>query len=240
MNQSTTVGFYTDLMLTTWASNAHSWAASKYKWPMTEGRYSTTSTSMSTNEDGWTTLEYPEGFRSDSIRLLTIGGQAFQKKNFYKFQQFLEANPGDTTKMYTDFARRVYINPNASSLTGTVTAWGQINVAPLGSDAGIQDPAATTIFSAAQDLGNEAIVEKMMSYALQREKSPTSFYRGHYVSPSSFHEQIADGILDQIWKSIQEEQSMYLDTLNEGMWKRFDVLRGGFKEDIFKRDQWFS
>ena len=237
MNQSTTVGFYTDLILTTWASNAHSWAAARYKWPMTEGRYSTTSASLGTSEDGYTTLQYPDGFRSDSVRLLTIGGKHYFKKNFYKFQSFLEDNTGDSSKIFSDFNRTILINPGASDLSGTVVAWGQINPAPLASDAGIQDPSATTIFTDAENDGNEAIVHKMMSYALMREKSPTSIVRGKMVSGAAFNESIAEGILASIWQRIQDEGFGYQDTLNEGMYKRFDVLRGGFKEDIFRRDQ---
>lgn len=238
MNQSTTAGFYTDEILTTWATNAHQWAASRYKWPMTEGRYSTTAASLGTNEDGFTTLEYPDGFRADSIRLLTIGGKRFYKKNFYKFQQFLEDNTADTSDIYTDFARRVYINPRAADLSGTVVAWGQVNVAQLATDtvgsvSGTigQDPTATTIFTDIENDANEAIVEKMIEYAKAREKA----------TPQDiiFHGQKAERILDGIWKRIQDEQFGYQDTLNEGMWKRFDILRGGFKEDTFKRDQWF-
>lgn len=246
MNQSTTTAFYTDQILTTWASNAYSWAAAKYKWPMTEGRYSTTSASMSTNEDGYTALQYPEGFRSDSVRLLTVGGKHFFKKNFYKFQSFIEDNPGDTTDMYTDRTRTIYINPTAKDLSGTVVLWGQINPAALGTDtvAGVSgsigpDPLSTTIFTDVENDGNEAIVEKMISYALTREKSPTSIIRGKMVSASAFHASIAEGILDKIWARVAEEQFAYQDTLDEGWMKRFDVLRGGFKEDIFRRDQWF-
>lgn len=240
MNQSTTVGFYTDLILTTWATNAHSWAAARYKWPMTEGRYSTTSASLGTSEDGYTTLAYPEGFRSDSIRLLTIGGKRFYKKNFYKFQSFLEDNASDSSRIYTDYLRTVLINPGADSLSGTVTAWGQFNPAPLASDNGIQDPSAITIFTDVENDGNEAIVLKMMSLAMQREKSPTSVIKGKMVSASAFNESQAEAILDAIWKRVQDEQFNYQDTNNEGMFKRFDVTRGGFKEDLFRRDQWGS
>lgn len=242
MNQSTTTGFYTDTILTTWASNAQAWAAAQYKWPFTEGRYSTLSTSLGSNEDGYTTLEYPEGFQSDSIRRLSIGGKRFYKKNFYKFAEFIEDNPQDTTNIYTDFARRVYINPQAASLSGTVTAWGQINITSLNTDTSgtgviVQDPTALTIFSDVANEGNEALVEKMISYAFVREKAPVSVIRGKQVSASGFHESIAEGILEGIWKRISEEQFGYQDTQNEGWMKRFDVLRGGFKEDLFKRDQ---
>lgn len=238
MNQSTTSAFYTDTILTTWASNGQSWAAAQYKWPFTEARYSTTSASLGTNEDGYTTLQYPEGFQPDSIRLLTIGGKKFLKKNFYKFRDFIEDNPQDTSNIFTDYARTVYINPGAASLSGTVTAWGQMNIAPLASDNNVQDPSALTIFSDVANEGNEAIVEKMMSYALTREKSPVSIVRGKQVSAAAFHASMAENILAGIWKRVSEEGFGYQDTLNEGMYKRFDVLRGGFKEDIFRRDQW--
>ena len=238
MNQSTTVGFYTDRILTDWCSNANQWAAAQAKWPFTEGRYSTTSTSSVVNEDGWTTLQYPEGFRTDSIRLLTVGGKRFDKKNFYKFQQFFQDNTSDTSQHYTDFNRTIYINPNARDFAGTVVMWGQINVGQLASDNGIQDPTATTIFTDIENDGNDALVYKMISWALEREKSPTSIIRGKMVSAAAFNAQRADEILQAIWARVAGEQFEYQDTQTDGMWKRFDVTRGGFKEDIFRRDQW--
>lgn len=243
LNQSTTSGFYSDQILYSWINAANGWAGKYKKWPFTEARYSTTFASLGSTEDGYTVLEYPEGFRSDSIRLLTIGGKRFDKKNFYKFQQFLEDNSGDSGKLFTDYARRVLINPNAAGLSGTVVAWGQINIAPLGYDtlaSGVGDPAQSLLFTSIEDDANEAIVEKVLAWAYQRERSPVSLVRGKMVSASMLHDQNANNILDKVYASIQEEQAMYQDTQNEGMYKRFDVLKGGFKEDIFKRDQWFS
>ncbi len=241
MNQSTTVAFYTEQIIKDFFDNAHQWAASQAKWPFTEGRYSTTTASAVTNEDGWTTLQYPEGFKNDSVRLLTVGGKRFDKRNFYKFQQFFQDNTADTSKQFTDFGRTIYINPNASDFSGTVTMWGTYNVAASNYDtaaSGVGDPNGTTIFTDVANEGNEAIVAKMMSYALQREKSPVTLVRGKMASASAFEAQKAEEILQAIWKDIAEEQYNYQDTQNEGMWKRFDVTRGGFKEDIFRRDQW--
>lgn len=241
MNQSTTVAFYTEQIIKDWYDDAHFWAASQYKWPFTEGRYSTTSTSSTTNEDGWTALQYPEGFRTDSVRLMTVGGKRFDKKNFYKWQQFIQDNSSDTSKIFSDFNRTLYVNPNASDFSGTVTMWGQINVPEVGYDTsstGVGDPSANTIFTDIENDGNEAIVEKMMSYAFIREKSPIAFSGGNAVGPASAHEQNAKNILKTIWERVADEQFAYQDTQNEGMFKRFDVTRGGFKEDIFRRDQW--
>lgn len=241
MNQSTTTGFYTEQMIFTWFNNAHAWSAAYKKWPMTEGRYSTTTASAYTNEDGYTCLVYPEGFRSDSIRMLTVAGKHFLKKNFYKWQDFIENNSSDTSVIYSDYGRILYFNPNAAGFSGTIAIWGQYNVPLSGYDtaaSGVGDPSATTIFTYAEEDGNQAIVREMMSYALEREKSPTSIVRGKMVSASAFQHQMAAEILDAVATRIAAEQYAYQDTQNEGMWKRFDVTRGGFKEDIFRRDQW--
>lgn len=241
MNQSTTVAFYTEQIIKDWYDQAHVWAAAQYKWPFNEGRYSTTAASAATNEDGWTTLQYPEGFKPDSVRLMTVGGKRFDKKNFYKWQRFIEDNPNDTSKIYSDFGRTLYVNPRASDFSGTVTMWGQFNIPESGYDtssSGIGDPSNTTIFTDIADEGNEAIVEKMLSYAFTREKTPVSGAGSNAVSISSSHEALAQNILQSIWEGITNEQYNYQDTQNEGMWKRFDITRGGFKEDVFRRDQW--
>lgn len=231
---ATTSAFYTDAILDEWINNAHKWAAGYKKWPMTEGRVSTTVASTSSNEDGWTVLEYPEGYKSDSIRLLTVGGKKFLKKNFYKFQEFIQDNSSDTSKIFTDYGRRIYINPNASEFSGTITVYGQF----LPADLDRTDPTQGTIFSGFNDEGNVAIVEEVMSYAAARERQPVGIVRGKVSGLAPFHHNNAMDILNQISESIKEEQFGYQDTLNEGMWKRFDVTRGGFKEDTFRRDQW--
>lgn len=224
-NRTTTDGFITDSTAQGWLKEAHKWACGYHKWPFTEGRVSTTFASV-TNEDGWSTLSYPEGWRSDSVRLLTIGGKHFDKKNFYKFQSFLEDNTGDSSKIYTDRERQIYINPSASSLSGTAVLWGQYQ--PV---LDVTDLTSNTIFSLYEEDANEALVEKMTAYLKRRE---------HQAFESQVNEQTAQAHLDALWSRVQSEQYAYTDTLNEGMWKRFDVLKGGFKEDIFKRDQWFS
>lgn len=223
-NRTTTDGFITDSTLQGWTKDAHNWASSYCKWPFTEGRFSTTAASTSTSTDGYTQLSYPEGFKADSIRLMTVDGKRYQKKNFYKFQQFIEDNPADTSKIYTDYGRQIYINPNAGDFSGTIVAWAQYT--PI---LDVTDLTATTVFSGYDSEANEAIVEKMTSYLKRRE---------HLVDEAELHDQRATAKLEEVKKRINEEQYNYQDTQNEGMFKRFDVLRGGFKEDIFRKDQW--
>lgn len=223
-NRTTTDGFITDSTLQGWVKDAHTWAAAQKKWPMTEGKSSTSSSSTVASAEGYTSLSYPENWKSDSVRLLTVGGKRFYKKNFYKFQSFMEDNSSDTSKIYTDFGRQLLINPNASDFSGTIVLWGQ-----FGPILDVTDFTSLTIFSNADEQGNEAIVEKASEYLKRRE---------HLEYEAQVHGQTALALLEQVSQKIGEEQFNYQDTLNEGWMKRFDVLRGGFKEDIFRRDQW--
>lgn len=222
-NRTTTDAFITDATIQGWVKDAHTWAAGYKKWPMTEGKYSTTSASAVISPEGYTQISYPEGVKADSIRLLTVGGKRFEKKNFYKFQSFVEDNPNDTTKLYTDYARQILINPMAGEFSGSVVIWAQYS--PI---LDVTDLTSTTIFSDYDEEGNEAIVEKASSYLKRRE---------HLPDEAELHDQRAAAKLDALSGNITEEQFGYQDTRNEGMWKRFDVTRGGFREDLFQRDQ---
>lgn len=204
--------------LDTYVDRSHRFASGYYKWPFTEGRVSTTFASLVTNEDGYLRGEYPEGWKSDSIRLLHIGGKQVDKKEFYQFTKFLEDNSSATDRIFSDFARQYYINPNID-LSGTVTVWGQYVPAPLADE--------DTVFTG-EDEGNEAIVEMGMSYVYKRLGKSQE---------ARLHEQTSRGILEEVWKRIQAEQFAYQVPDNEGMFKRIDVIDGGLTDDIFKRDQ---
>lgn len=230
-NRTTTDAFVTDSMLQSWLKTAHMFVTSYHKWPATEGRASTTFASYVLNEDGYLQGTYPEGWKSDSIRALTIGGKKVTKTNFYKFQKFLEDNPNDTTRMFTDRARVIYVNPNID-LSGTVTAWGQYT--PI---LDVTDSNSTTVFSDADEEGNEAIVFAMTSYLFAREAQGVSVNKGSIASASVAALKRATDVLDLVWARVKDEQYGYNAVQDDGMFKRFDVLRGGFKEDLFKRDQ---
>lgn len=223
-NRTTTDGFITDTTIQGWLKDAHVWASAYKKWPMTEGKYSTTSASLVTSAEGFTTLVYPESFKADSIRLLTIGGKRFKKKNFYKFQQFVEDNPNDTSKIWTDYGRQILINPMASDMSGTVVTWGQYTPT-----LDVTDMTAKTIFSDYDEQGNEAIVEKMTGYLDKREGK---------IAEAQLKDKEAKETLDAVKGLVDDEQFGYQDTQNEGMYKRIDIINGGFSEDLFRRDQW--
>jgi hypothetical protein len=228
-NRTTTDGFISDTTLKNWLKTAHMFVTSYYKWPLTEGRASTTFASYVTNEDGYLQGSYPEGWKSESIRALTIGGKKVQKTNFYKFQKFIEDNPSDSKRIFTDRGKTIYINPRID-LSGTVTAWGQYT--PI-LDA--TDTSALTVFSDSDEEANEAIVFLMTGYLMQRQAPATAAGKG--LSAANAALKSATDLLDIVWKRVADEQFGYDTTEGDGLFKRIDVVNGGFRDDILKRDQ---
>ena len=212
-----TGGLYTDTILASWVNDAHRYAAAQRKWPFTEGRASTTFT---TSEE----VPYFEGWKSDSIRILTIGDKNFQKINFGDYRKFREDQPDSDDRIYSDFAGILYVNPSADA-GGTLVAYGQFTPAALDTT----DLTALTVFSDREEEGNEAIVEEMLKYAKLREKKQDE---------AQLHHNRAVEILEGIWKRHGDEQYGYQGK-GEGMWERVDVLRGATDDGLFKRDQFF-
>ena len=228
MNQSTTVGFYTDTILNNWSNKAYTWATSAYKWPMTQGRQTTLWTGSEENV-------YPENWKPDSIRLLQLGGKRLQELNFEDYQIFREENASSTDRVFANFGGLYFINPNVDS-SGTTTAWGQFFPAVMDWTVGIGTQ--TTIFSGTAEEANEAILEKMLSYAAMREKGAVTYARGHLIGPAALHEQNAEQILAGVWKRVTDEQ-FKAQGKNRGMWKRIDVLAGATRDELIKRDQFY-
>lgn len=229
LNHTTTMAFYTEAILGTWINEAQSWAAAYRKWPFTEGRVSTTFASLVNDEDGMLRGDYPEGFKSDSIKYLTIGGKMVSKKEFTTFRKFLEDNSGNTLgdsgRIFSDFNRNYYINPKID-LSGTVTAYGQYIPASMDTT----DLNALTFFSGANDDGNEAISLEVQSYGKRREDK---------TQEAEFLHKEAQAVLDRIWDNYLLEQSNYQSASTEGMFKRFDILSGNSIEEVNNPNRWY-
>lgn len=213
---TTATGLWTDSVVNGWFNDAYRWAAAYKKWPFTEGRVTTTYAGTEENT-------YPEGWKSDSIRFLQVGGQRVQKLNFADYQIYREDEPDGTDKVFTDFGRTYFINPLAG-LSGSTVLWGQYTPAQVD-----LTEATQTVFSDGDVEGNEAIVEEMLSYAKLREKLPNE---------STYHHRRAMEILEGVWKRYTDEQFAY-QTKNRGMFKRIDVLDGVTEDELFHRDRWY-
>jgi len=219
-SRTTSDAFLTEAMLKNWFTQGNIWAASQHKWPFTEGRVSTTfATAGGPAADEW----YFEGYKADSFRILQIGGKRVRKLNFEDYQIFREEESSADDRVWSDYGRTVFINPNID-LSGTLTAWGQYQPA-----IDITDETGLTVFSDWDQEGNEAIVQKMTEYLKKREGED---------AVGEQHGLVARAKLDEIWQRILDEQHKYqTHTARGGQWKRIDVLEGGYTEEILKRDQ---
>lgn len=220
-NRTTTDTFITDTSLKNWYKEAHVWATSAHKWPFTEGKNSTTYTTAVTDDMGNAIIQYPEGWKADSVRILTVGGKKLDKLAFNSFLRYIENNSTDTARIYSDYARQIYVNVRAD-VSGTLTAYGQYM--PI---IDVTDETGITIFSDFDEEGNEAIVEKMSSYLKRRE---------HIVDEAELHDQRAVAKLEEIWKRVEDEQFAY-QTRNQSMYEDFNVLTGDRSSLNFKRNQ---
>ncbi len=207
-------------MLKDWYTQANHWGAAYKKWPFTEGRIETTfAAGVGADSD-----EYNfEGYKADSFRIILIGGKRLRKLNFADYKIFREESPTDDERVWSDFGRVVYINPNID-VSGTLVAYGQYQPT-----IDITDENGVTVFSDFDQEGNEAIVEKMSSYLKRRE---------NLQQEAELHDTRASAKLEEIWKRVLDEQYAYQTHPDRGgMWERVDVIEGVFREDIFRRDQ---
>jgi hypothetical protein len=206
MGVSTTLAYYTDSILNQFAKDAVVWAAGYKKWPFTEGRISTTWASTEENS-------YPEGWRRDTIRYLQLGGKRVQKLDFESYQRFREENPDDNSRIFTDYDGLYFINPNID-VSGTTTLWGQY--IPY-----VDEETTATPFSNVSEEGNEAILQRMIAYAKEKEKNSKEAIEYY---------QKAKEYLDIMYKQIQDEQFAY-HSKDRGMFSDFDVLYGSSNYD---------
>lgn len=221
LNASTTAAYYTDPMLNQWIDMGHRWAASYKKWAFLY--YVDQSILFSSASE---TYNYPSNFKTGSIRFIqdqsTAQPNIYQKVDFMSYKNYRASNASGQDKIFSDLGRTFYINPNIAS--GTLMCYGIILPASLGGD-----PTATTVFSSADEDGNESIVEFTMSYAKLREKKQ---------SEADDHIKRAMAILDNLWKAmIVEDGNKQGKDLS--MFKRFNVERGVLSEDLLKRDQFY-
>lgn len=212
---TTTAGFVTDTYLKNWFKDAVIWATSYKKWPFTEAR-DAADTFSGTEEKPYT--DFDVEFKSDSIRLMLIGGKRMRKLNFEDYLIFREESPSSDERVFSDFGRTLYINPNAD-VSGTIAVYGQEQVA-----IDVTDETGTTPFSTYDAEGNEAIAEKMLSYLRLREKLPNE---------ATLHDQRASAKLEEVWKRVIDEQYKYQTHRDRGgIFERIDVLGGGYYDDL--------
>lgn len=181
--------FWTPAMLESWLNQANRWACFYKHWPQTERARFTPSRANALFYD------YPERFRTDSIRRLEIqqaDGKMlkYTKKRYEDFMDYIQNNPAGTDRIFSDFRRQYFINPKVEVAGREICVWGQESPDVLTLDTDI------TPFTE----GEEAIIKRALMIALQKAKK----YREAAIERDE-----AKLILEQIWERSLEEQAQY-------------------------------
>jgi hypothetical protein len=139
--------------------DAHLWATALY--PFRELTLETdvlASTGVtSTYIAGAKDFTYPATYRSNSIWMIFIGSNEYLKRNFDDLLRYVLNNSTSNKRRYADLGRNYIVYPSPS--TGTLKVYGQKQATQISADGD------TTIFSSANDEGNEAILNKAISVA---------------------------------------------------------------------------
>ena len=205
----TTIGFYTDTILEREINLAYKWATAFKKWPFTEYMDKSGAFTSGTEE-----YSYPNtGFRTDSIRILKIGDDLFEKILFKDYLQFREDYSSSEKKIFSDYGRVVYINPNCTS--GTIYAYGQLIPTDL------SNSTDATIFTNYDEEADEAVIERTLSIL---------YKRGKKMQEMTEADSRARQLLSELWDRIVAEQHTYLPK-ESGMWKRIDIVNGEYWDD---------
>lgn len=216
--KDTTSGWLSEAFLNDWINQTHRWAAGYKPWPFTEARLNTTYT---------TTEEWDfEGLKADSVRILRVGDKLFEKLNFEDYLIYKEVESSGTDRVFSDFNSTLFIN-TANGQSGTLTVWGQYMPADIADGDG--NDTTNTVFTPMADEGNEAIIEGVLAKIANREQKKDQAVN---------HSVIAKQLLEDLWKRVGDEQFNYKTTRSRGgMFQRFNILGGGFNDDLTKRDQ---
>lgn len=215
-----TSSFITERMVRSWLGDAYIWASSYHKWPFTE--YMDKSGAFTSGTESYV---YPNtSLKTDSIRLMKVGSYLFGKKNFSDYLQYREDYSNGTDKIFSDFGRTLYINPNCAS--GTIYAYGQLTpisflswMTTYGSEA-----SASTVFNNYDPEGDDAVIEKTLSWVYKR--------KGDLKKAADYSER-AKLLLEEIWQRCKDEQAMY-QTKDRSLFEDFDIFEGNDGDNILQ------
>lgn len=197
--------------------DAYLWAGSLFFWPpLSRSRiFSTKPNTQSLNYDYY---DYPVDYLTGSISRLYIDGKKYEKKAFQDFLDFCDQSnlaslpPNSSSRFFAEYGRQFFVYPKVSVAgTDDGLAWGSIQPLQLGA------PNDKTIFSLWNDSGNEAIVKKGISVAMERLDS--GFANEQKVE--------AIQLLQVIWKKVMDEQQR-ATRLNHPFFQVPDLFGQGF------------
>ena len=209
---------FSETELARWLTQGRNEASARHPWPMTEGREEIASASSTEKYD------YPTNVKSDSIRYLTINDKRYEKLLFEDYLKYKEDYDSGSKKYFSDRNRVIYVNYLADDFGNSIVVYAQVEVAGT-----ISSATTSSVFTAAEPEADEAIVKLAYSKALASEKMK---------NPTKSRKERTEAFetLDGIWKKIAEKQHTY-QTKNTSMFKRINILKGGFEDDLRSRNQ---
>ncbi len=196
--------------------DANQWAGTLHFWPPLY-RSRVFSSKPNTQSLLYDYYDYPSDALTGSASRLYIAGKKYDKKAFQDFLDYVDnvlagSVPPDPTKRYfAEYARQFFVYP-AVTAPGTSDGILWCNIQPLQ----ISTPTSTTIFSLWNDSGNEAILKKALSVAMER------------LDPgfADVQKREAVQLLDLIWKKITDE-AQRSQRLNHPFFQVYDYFGYG-------------
>jgi hypothetical protein len=145
-------------------------------------------------------IDYPNTFGDESVFRLEVpaqnGGTAeFKKVLFADYQKWFSDNPTDTSNIWTEHERFIFINPNAVTVGQEVDISGKLRAPTLVNPTDLLPFSPTT--DNQESSGNKAIILLAYADALASEK------KGNTVGAKD-QEARAMMLLDTVWKPIGE------------------------------------
>lgn len=173
-----------------------------YKWPQMEDSKKTSSIA------GHEYLDYPEGWRPNSIWKLSVGGIDYGDPIAFDDYRYEIENgvPSRRKQMWANQWLRYFMYPTPT-VNGNfdIVIWGRVTPPPL------VDDNDTTIFSYNMPEGNEAILLEANAILKNKGDLQQPVQRS-FVSGSLLLSIEAENLLSTAWKRIQEEKSKYEKT----------------------------
>lgn len=211
-------GFMSSTTIKSWIDRGNKWACSYKPWPFMEGAKYTTATS-----DEY--YDYPEEFLSDSISELKVeqddgSMDRYNKVRFKSYQRYREDREDGEDKIFSDYGRYYFINPNTISPGDTIELWGQETPDDLTND-NDETPFKN------DHKGEEAILKYAMAIGLRKKKN---------FQEAEMEEKKAEKLLDEIWSRIAISQAEY-DTKDKPLFRRINILNGRTEDEINNENQ---
>jgi len=200
-------------------NSANSIAWNYYPWAIAEKASYTTATASEY-------YDYPDEFMSDSIFILKVEQDdgdmdRYELLRFRDYEKYRQDFEDGEDKVASSWARKYFINPNSEIASGNkIEIWGRLKPTKLTADADAMP------FSPNGEMsdGNEAIIKIAFSIALESDKKRDAS-RGKSEKTEAYQ------MLEVLAERERKGQQKY-HTKNTPLFRRIDILGGGYKGDI--------